>query len=211
MTPPTDGDAGRQAAGVAIDPARAGDDAARPADPDPEAGAGGDRRVRRGDGGRGDRAPLASSRAARVAPRATAQHRSPPRSMLPAPRRRKASPIPAVADCRGRARRRWSEPRVRDPPARSAPKKLASLPPSAASVARERTEVLDALVALRREHDPVRAGTLLARYLSAHPHGALREEALVLAIEAADARGDHGAAARSWRTPIRPSSRRAAS
>ena len=43
---------------------------------------------------------------------------------------------------------------------------------------------------LRREHDPVRAGTLLARYLSAHPRGALREEALVLAIEAADARGD---------------------
>ena len=50
--------------------------------------------------------------------------------------------------------------------------------------------MLDALVALRREHDPVRAGTLLARYLSAHPRGALREEALVLAIEAADARGD---------------------
>ena len=85
---------------------------------------------------------------------------------------------------------RWRRsPRPR-PPARSAPKKLASLPPSAASVARERTEVLDALVALRREHDPVRAGTLLARYLSAHPRGALREEALVLAIEAADARGD---------------------
>lgn len=64
---------------------------------------------------------------------------------------------------------------------------------SAAAVARERTEVLDALVALRREHDPVRAGTLLARYLSAHPHGALREEALTLAIEAADARGDRAA------------------
>jgi hypothetical protein len=61
---------------------------------------------------------------------------------------------------------------------------------TAAAVARERTEVLDALVALRREHDAVRAGTLLARYLSAHPRGALREEALVLAIEAADARGD---------------------
>jgi hypothetical protein len=61
---------------------------------------------------------------------------------------------------------------------------------TAAAVARERTEVLDALVALRREHDPVRAGTLLARYLTAHPRGALREEALVLAIEAADARGD---------------------
>ena len=96
------------------------------------------------------------------------------------------------------------------PPARSAPKKLASLPPSAASVARERTEVLDALVALRREHDPVRAGTLLTRYLSAHPRGALREEALVLAIEAADARGDQ-TGGEQLAQPIKPSSRRAAS
>jgi len=65
---------------------------------------------------------------------------------------------------------------------------------SAAAVARERTEVLDALVALRREHDPARAGTMRARYLSAHRHGALREEALALAMEAADARGDRPAA-----------------
>jgi hypothetical protein len=82
-------------------------------------------------------------------------------------------------------------------PARSSPrpaaKKIASAAPTVASVARERSEVLDALIALRREHDAVRAGTLLARYLSAHPHGALREEALVLAIEAADARGDRAA------------------
>jgi len=34
---------------------------------------------------------------------------------------------------------------------------------------------------------------MLARYLAAHPRGALREEALVLAIEAADARGDRAA------------------
>lgn len=80
-------------------------------------------------------------------------------------------------------------------PGRSAPRKPASPAPVAASVAaaRERTEVLDALVALRREHDPIRAGALLTRYLSAHPRGALREEALALAIEAADARGDRAA------------------
>jgi hypothetical protein len=120
---------------------------------------------------------------------------SPPRSMLPAPRPEKASPIPAVAEAAPVvADAAAASPRPR-PPARSALKKLASLPPSAASVARERTEVLDALVALRREHDPVRAGTLLARYLSAHPNGALREEALVLAIEAADARGDQAGGA----------------
>jgi hypothetical protein len=75
-------------------------------------------------------------------------------------------------------------------PARTSSRKAIAPAVTAASVARERTEVLDALVALRREHDPVRAGTLLARYLSAHPRGALREEALALAIEAADARGD---------------------
>ncbi len=56
--------------------------------------------------------------------------------------------------------------------------------------AQARSEVLDALVALRRDHDPIRAGALVDKYLAGHPRGALREEALVLAIEAADARGD---------------------
>jgi hypothetical protein len=60
----------------------------------------------------------------------------------------------------------------------------------AVTSAQERTEVLDALIALRRDHDPLRAGALLDRYLVIHPRGALREEARVLAIEAADARGD---------------------
>jgi Tfp pilus assembly protein PilF len=57
--------------------------------------------------------------------------------------------------------------------------------------------VLDAMIALRRDHDATRAGRLLDLYLGAHPHGALREEALVLAIEAATARGD-AASARRW-------------
>jgi hypothetical protein len=87
-------------------------------------------------------------------------------------------------------------PRAAKVPARaSAPRKAALPAVSAASVARERTEVLDALIALRREHDAARAGTLLARYLAAHPRGALREEALALAIEAADARGDRAGGA----------------
>jgi len=85
-------------------------------------------------------------------------------------------------------------------PARSAPRKPAIAVPSAAAVARERTEVLDALVALRREHDAVRAGALLTRYLTAHPQGALREEALALAMEAADARGDRSGAAQLAQT-----------
>jgi hypothetical protein len=106
---------------------------------------------------------------------------------------RPTAPTPQVAPAPVEA------PAVETPPpkpaARPTVRRVASAAPSAAAVARERTEVLDALVALRREHDPARAGTLLARYLSAHPRGAMREEALALAIEAADARGDRVAAA----------------
>jgi hypothetical protein len=114
---------------------------------------------------------------------------TPPSTPLPARVAESASPGPAAATATT-ATEIVDERRISKPPSRSAPKKPASALPSAAAVARERTEVLDALVALRREHDPVRAGGLLTRYLAAHPHGALREEALALAIEAADARRD---------------------
>jgi hypothetical protein len=78
--------------------------------------------------------------------------------------------------------------------ARALPPHAIELTPAAAATA-ERTQVLDAMVALRRDHDAARAGRLLDHYLATHPHGVLREEALVLAIEAAAARGD-GATAR---------------
>ncbi|HXU03505.1 MAG TPA: hypothetical protein VN903_21215 [Polyangia bacterium] len=117
-----------------------------------------------------------------------ARSTSPPRALL-APRKLPAAPVEiAAADA--------VESSVAKAPARVAPRKPASpapAPVNAAAVARERSEVLDALIALRREHDPARAGMMLARYLAAHPRGALREEALVLAIEAADARGDRAA------------------
>lgn len=67
---------------------------------------------------------------------------------------------------------------------------------SSAPAAEGRTEVLDALVALRRDHDAARAAGLLDRYLAANRHGALREEALALAIEAADTRGNAAEARR---------------
>jgi hypothetical protein len=80
---------------------------------------------------------------------------------------------------------------------RAAPPEATSIviPPTSttattAAAARERTQVLDAMIALRRDHDPVSAGAMLQHYLASHPSGTLREEALVLAIEAADARGD---------------------
>ena len=118
-----------------------------------------------------------------------------PRSSL-APRPEAAKPIAADDIAAGDV---IETPIVKAGPPRAAPRKAVAAAPSAAAVARERTEVLDALIALRREHDPVRAGTLLARYLAAHPRGALREEALVLAIEAADARGDRAAGEQSAR------------
>lgn len=68
------------------------------------------------------------------------------------------------------------------------------------SATRQRTQVLDALIALRRDHDPARASALLDTYFDSNRHGPLREEALVLAIEAADGRGDAPRALRFART-----------
>jgi hypothetical protein len=47
--------------------------------------------------------------------------------------------------------------------------------------------VVDAIRALRSDHDSRRAASLLATYLRTYPQGALSEEALVLSIEAAAA------------------------
>lgn len=56
------------------------------------------------------------------------------------------------------------------------------------------SQVVAAVEALRKQHDPERAAKLLAGYLAAHPRGALVEEAVALSIEAAAARRDPGAA-----------------
>jgi hypothetical protein len=50
--------------------------------------------------------------------------------------------------------------------------------------------LVDAMLALRRARDFQRAGDLLERYLTKYPRGALREEAIALAVEAAAARTD---------------------
>jgi hypothetical protein len=121
----------------------------------------------------------------------------PAQTTPPHPLAEKARPIAALPPVEELAADRSPSPNPGPKAAaRSTPKKVTVVPPPAtAAAARERTEVLDALVALRRQHDAVRAGTMLGRYLSAHPHGSLREEALALAIEAADARGDRPGAA----------------
>jgi hypothetical protein len=65
---------------------------------------------------------------------------------------------------------------------------------AAAPPSEEAVLVLAAVRALRREHDPVRAGALLDDYLKRFPHGVLAEEALAVGIEAAVARLDTRAA-----------------
>jgi hypothetical protein len=67
---------------------------------------------------------------------------------------------------------------------------------TAAAPAEEASLVLGALRALRRSHDPVRAGVLTARYLGSFPQGALVQEATAIAIQASLARGDRESAAR---------------
>ena len=76
------------------------------------------------------------------------------------------------------------------PPASSTRGALRPSRTLAAETTRERAQVWEALVALRRDHDPNHAAALLNHELESNPHGVLRQEALVLAIEAADARGD---------------------
>lgn len=56
------------------------------------------------------------------------------------------------------------------------------------------TQVADAVRALRKQGDPVRAQALLDQYLKSNPRGALAEDALALSIEAAAARKDPRAA-----------------
>lgn len=66
----------------------------------------------------------------------------------------------------------------------------------AAAPSEESTMVLAALHALRRGHDPVKAGALLEQYLARFPRGVLVEEALALGIEAALDRKDAAVARR---------------
>ncbi len=61
---------------------------------------------------------------------------------------------------------------------------------SAAPVGEDTSPVLAAMRSLRRDHDPLRARSLLAAYLQRNPNGALAEEALAMSIEAAVAHQD---------------------
>jgi hypothetical protein len=66
---------------------------------------------------------------------------------------------------------------------------------SKAATPEESEVLLGAMRALRVDHDPDRARTILSQYLAGHPKGALAEEALVMLVEAAVAHGDRDASA----------------
>jgi hypothetical protein len=101
------------------------------------------------------------------------------------------------------------------PPAQVAPLRITSAQPAPRSVAapvqapgasRERSPfanedesalIVDAVRALRRDGDPVRAQSLAEEALHRYPHGAQVEEAMALAMEAAAARGDVSGARRA--------------
>jgi len=74
-------------------------------------------------------------------------------------------------------------PAIPAPVARPAPARVAahSRPPRG----EDPSALVEAVRALRSEHDAQRAARLLDAYLRAYPHGALAEEALALQIEAA--------------------------
>jgi hypothetical protein len=74
----------------------------------------------------------------------------------------------------------------------SRPERIGSASPAPA--APESVLVLDAMHAMHYEHDATRALGLLDEYLRRFPSGALLEESLALAIEAASARNDKAAA-----------------
>jgi hypothetical protein len=112
-------------------------------------------------------------------------HPSPPAPVIPAARPRVSPAAPAPA-------------RIVEAAAVELPAVEPENHRQRASHVRARSEdpsqVVMALEALRKQHDPDRAAKLLATYLAAHPHGALVEEALALSIEAAAARHDPAAA-----------------
>ncbi len=67
---------------------------------------------------------------------------------------------------------------------------IAEVPPAPASPSHEAALLATAVQALRGDHDPKRAQSLLEDYLKRYPRGMLAEEALAMAVEAAAAHGD---------------------
>ena len=124
---------------------------------------------------------------------------APVAAMAPTPRRR-PTPIAELIPPEPREAEPTAEP-VPAPVATRAVPRLAARTHAVRPGGRTtegRTEdpslVVDAIRALRTDHDSRRAATLLAAYLRTYPHGAISEEALALSIEAAAANRNPNAA-----------------
>jgi hypothetical protein len=76
------------------------------------------------------------------------------------------------------------------PTSASTPKLHSIAEPKHPASSEDPSQVVSAIRALRNEHNPARAKTLLNGYLQSHPQGALTEDVLALSIEAATATND---------------------
>jgi hypothetical protein len=121
---------------------------------------------------------------------AEAQPASRSRSPRATPAERRRSPVPREpAGAMAPVAAPEAAPVPASDPVENTEARVAAAPPEEAAL------VLAGLRALRRQHDPTQAGVLLARYLNRFPQGVLAQEALAIAIEAAQARGDRQTAA----------------
>jgi hypothetical protein len=111
-----------------------------------------------------------------------------------------AAPAVLVAPTTPSASAQASPPEVVDPaPGASRSRPAGPTRVRVKSSGEDPTAVMQAIGALRTEHDPWRAEELLHSYLQRNPRGALAEEALSLQIEAARARHDAIAGERALR------------
>jgi hypothetical protein len=132
--------------------------------------------------------PIAAGAVAPVTRSAPAPVPQAPATVLPAP----APAVTPVVPARPRhASARSPSVAIAAEPA---PEPASAAEPTVDSSGYDPALLHNAMRLLRREHDPAQAGELLERYLREHPDGALHEEALGLAIEAAATRGDVRAA-----------------
>ena len=107
-----------------------------------------------------------------------------------APSSAPAQPAPPVQVRSAPVAAPQEEAPVVEDPAVELPKLAATSPRRAPSARGENPSALmEAVKALRQEHDPARASRLLREYLRLYPRGALSEEARALAIEAARTQG----------------------
>ena len=134
-----------------------------------------------------------------AAPSALTPRVSPPRSAGPA-RRESAAVDPAPALSPTTPQSEQLPPAAPSPSAASAASAVTPVPAvkggsrARPEAAEDATGVVQAIQALRTEHDPARAQSLLNDYLKAQPRGALSGDALALSIEAASAQNDPRAA-----------------